>query len=313
MQKFLTIILLAVAASTAKGQHAAHQHAHPTPALDSASASQLAKQIDALRAAVTRYSDIEAARRDGYVRFGREERPLMGEHWFRRDLVHKPLDLTQPSTLQYATIDGKRTLVGVAFTVYQKPAEPAPEGFAGNSDHWHVHDITKMQAAIAENRPLAGMIMRQRTQRANPAIAAGKTNLVMVHAWTELDNPDGMFAEHHRALPYIQAGLPGSYAKGATVNAAWGIALIQRDGCDKELRAITALAPLTRTQQQRLSNACAIAEGKVLRSFRAKDPAVRLNAVANDAWTVYLAERDKTLTPQQKARLASVVEHPMGD
>jgi hypothetical protein len=309
MRSYL-LALTVLAPSLALAQHDTHQH-HAAPS-DPATAALLAAQIDAVRKATAKYSDIEAAKRDGYIMFGREERPLMGEHWYRRDLVQQSLDLTRPSTLQYATINGKRTLVGVAFTVYQRPSEKVPDGFAGPSDHWHVHDITKLQAAITDGRPLAAAIVRARTSRTNPAVASGRTNLAMVHAWTGLDNPDGMFAEKHRALPYLQAGLPASHASGATENAAWGVALIQKDGCEKEIRATDALARLSAQQRSVLSRSCATAQEKVVASYQRKDAAAKLNSVAELAWKDYVAERDRTLTPQQKARLASVVEHPMG-
>lgn len=236
----------------------------------------------------------------------------MGEHWFRKDLVNLPLDLTKPSTLQYATINGKLQLVGVAFTVYQRPNEAVPDGFAGTSDMWHVHDLTKMASALTEGRPLAALLVRNRMNRTNPAVREGRTQLSMVHAWTALNNPDGMFAEHHKALPYLQAGLPASYADSATENAAWGVALIQPDGCNKELNMMAAVAQTTPAQKNVLAAACAVAHKKVLTVHQQKKPAKELNSVADAAWKGYLTERDKTLTTLQKQRLASMVEHPMG-
>jgi hypothetical protein len=308
MQIILALALVANQAAAQAHSHASHHHA---AAPDSVTAAALARQVDSVRKAVARYADVAAAQSDGYVKFGQAEGPLMGEHWFRRDMVDRPLDLTRPSTLQYATINGKRTLVGVAYTVYRKPSEPIPEGFAGESDHWHVHDISKLQGAITEGRPLLSLIVRSRNARNNPALAQGRNELTMVHAWTGLENPDGLFAEKHRALPYLRAGLPPSYAEGATENAAWGVALLQPGACDAEVRSTNGLARLTRQQQSRLDNACSIAAGKVLASFRKKDAASLLNAVADAAWTTYLGERDRTLTAEQKKRMASVVEHPM--
>jgi hypothetical protein len=294
-------------------QHDDHQHAMPMAMHhdDSATVAALAKQLEAVRKATAKYSDLEAAKRDGYVQFGREERPLMGEHWFRKDLVNQPLDLARPSTLQYATINGKLQLVGVAFTVYQKPNEAVPEGFAGSSDMWHVHDLTKMATALTEGRPLAAFLVRNRMNRTNAAMREGRTQLAMVHAWTALDNPDGVFAEHHRALPYLQAGLPASYAVGATENAAWGIALIQSNGCTTELNQMTAVAQASAAQKKELQAACAVAQKKVNAAYQAKKPASELNATSDSAWSGYLAERDRTLSSAQKERLNSMVEHPM--
>jgi hypothetical protein len=309
----LTALLLSTPAAALQVAHQhqqSAQHQHNAPVADSITEALLALQIKAVRAATERYADVEAARRDGYTMFGRGERPLIGEHWFRQDLVHQPLDLGKPSTLQYATINGKRTLVGVAFTVYQRPTDPVPEGFAGNTDHWHVHDISRMQSAITDGRPLLALLARARAKRTNPSVASGRTHLAMVHAWTGLDNPDGMFAERHRLLPYLQAGLPSAYAEGATENAAWGVALVQKGACDSDVRATDGLARLSRNQRARLSSACAVAEGKVLASYRTKPTPAILNRVSDDAWRAYLSEQNRILTPQQKQRMAAVVEHP---
>ncbi|MGH7461104.1 MAG: hypothetical protein ACREMA_08755 [Longimicrobiales bacterium] len=97
----------------------------------------------------------------GYRRFGNEG-PLMGEHWYHPELVRKPLDLEHPATLQYATINGRRTLVGVAYNVYQRPGEPLPEGFAGSNDHWHVHDVPKLACALVTDRPLLRRLIERR-------------------------------------------------------------------------------------------------------------------------------------------------------
>lgn len=294
--------------------HAQHDHHNVVPhtgVSDSATAQLLAEQIAALKVATAKYRDIAAAQRDGYVKFGKEERPLMGEHWFRQELVDAPLDLTRPSTLQYATIDGKRTLVGVAFTVYQKPGDSPPEGFAGSSDHWHTHDISKLTSAVTKGRPLIAFLARRRQSQRTPALAQGRTNLVMVHVWTEIENPSGIFANNHRALPYLQAGLPADFAKSGTENAAWGVALLQPESCDAEVRSTDALARLTPLQKSRLETACTVAQSTMLKLVKERPTAELLNSAADAAWSGYLTERGKLLTPAQKARLNSVVEHPM--
>ncbi|MFN2433703.1 MAG: hypothetical protein ABR599_12990 [Gemmatimonadota bacterium] len=135
----LAAVLTFGSAATARAQHERHGGVE--------AASDLALQVEALRRATERYHDIEAARADGFRRFGKTEQPLMGEHWYRQDLVHEPLDLERPSTLIYANVGGERELMGVAYTVYHRPAEPVPQGFAGDDDVWHVHDIPALLEA----------------------------------------------------------------------------------------------------------------------------------------------------------------------
>jgi hypothetical protein len=105
---------------------AQHTHRHGAVA-GTEMPPELAAEIEAVRRATERYVDHANAIADGYTRFGSDGQ-LMGGHWFHPDLVQKPLDLERPSTLQYANIDGRMTLVGVAYTVYRSPGEPFPKG-----------------------------------------------------------------------------------------------------------------------------------------------------------------------------------------
>ena len=67
--------------------------------------------------------------------------------------------------MAYAMIDGRRQLVGVAYTLYRRPTDPMPEGFAGDSDHWHVHDVTKIAQAVTEDRPFVRWLVNSRIRR----------------------------------------------------------------------------------------------------------------------------------------------------
>lgn len=200
--------LLATALVLAGFTGADAQHAHSAYALPAAKPTHntgLLRQLEEVREATVRYQDIKAAQADGFVRFGRVEGPLMGEHWYRRDLLDQPLDLRRPSTLQYAVIRGERVLVGVAYTVYQKPGDPLPEGFAGEEDHWHVHDLIRLARAATQERPLLRWLVNRRIEQDKVGREGGRTRLVMLHAWVWMENPDGVFANQHRVLPYLRA------------------------------------------------------------------------------------------------------------
>jgi hypothetical protein len=287
-------------------QHAGHEHDPPGAARDSH--PELERQLEQLRRATERYRDHAAAVADGFKLFGGEG-PLMGEHWYHPGRVKAELDLASPSTLQYAWIGGKRQLVGVAYTVYRRPGDPMPDGFAGDTDHWHVHDVTKLARVVTEGRPVARFLVDAGIRRGRVGAGDGRTHLTMVHAWPWLDNPDGDFAQMHRALPYLRAGLPAAHAESGDEDAAWGVSLLTVGTCRAEVQRVGFLARLSADQRERLSAACAAAESEVHTAARPDAPAETLNAAAGAAWRRYRAELGRILSAEQKERLAAAVEH----
>jgi hypothetical protein len=307
-----TILIVVAAAALAYApllRAQPHDPVHPpaTPTL-AVSSPELAAQVQRVRQATERYRDLDVARRDGYRRFGAEG-PLMGEHWYHPDAVRRPLDLARPSTLQYATVGGSKVLVGVAYTWYRRPGEPLPEGFAGADDAWHTHDVARMARTFTADRPLLRGMVERRIRRGRAGAGDGRTLLTMVHAWVWLPNPDGLFAQQHRALPYLRAGLPASHAEGGSENAALGVSLLAPDGCEAEVRRTDRLAGLSRGQGGDLRRACDLHAAAVLAARTA--PAAELNAAAERAWTAYLADRDQLLRPAQSARMRRMMDATM--
>jgi hypothetical protein len=133
----------------------------------------------------------------------------------------------------------------------------------------------------------------------------------MVHAWVWSDNPDGMFAQQHIALPYLRAGLPGNWAVAGNSDAASGIALV-RDGCAHELARLDRLARLSAGQKQSLLHGCSQAAAAVRTALADARAAAPLNDIAARAWRDFARLRAASLTDEQKRRLASVTEpmHP---
>ncbi len=289
---------------------AAAQHTHSAPAA-SAPNPELDQQIETVRRATERYREHANSVADGYKLFGAEG-PLMGEHWYHPDLVKKPLDLAHPATLQYATIAGRRTLVGVAYNVYQRPGEALPDGFAGSTDHWHVHDVPKLARALVAGRPVLRWIVDRRAEQGKVGAGNHRSQLVMVHAWIWSDNPDGMFAQQQRTLPYLRAGLPVDWAGRGDLESAAGISLL-RDGCAHEVGRLDRLARLSAGQKQELSAACADAASQVRSAAADARSADLLNDLARHAWNGFTQRRAALLSTQQKRRLDSVVEpmHPI--
>ena len=295
---------LALAAPTT-AQHAGHENGHVH---EQATHPELQRQLEQVRQATERYRDHAAAVADGFKQFGADG-PLMGEHWYHPERVKAELDLSSPSTLQYAWIGGQRELVGVAYTLYRRPEDPMPEGFVGKEDRWHVHDVTKLARAFSADRPLARFLVDLGIRRGRVGGGEGRTHLTMVHAWPWLDNPDGHFAQMHRALPYLRAGLPASYAEAADEDAAWGVSLLMVGSCRGEVQRLNFLAKLSADQRSRLGAACAAAESEVRAATTPGIEPEALNAAASSAWRRYLDAQRRLLTTEQKERLAATVEH----
>lgn len=307
---------LALAAVAASAPLAAQGHGHhPTTTTGGSSADAhspaLHAQIEAVRRGTERYRDHTNAVRDGYRRFGSGEGALMGEHWYHPNLVRRPLDLARPSTLQYATIGGERVLVGVAYTHYRRPGEPLPEGFAGADDHWHTHDVARLARSLVADRPLLRGIVDRRIQRGKAGGGEGRTLLTMVHAWVWSDNPDGVFAEEHRGLPYLRAGLPAEWARGAAEASARGVALLAEEGCAREVRRTDAIARLERGQERSLTQACEREAASLRAAVAGSRDARAVNAAAASAWERYETAARRALTPAQHARLRDVEDAAM--
>jgi hypothetical protein len=108
--------------------------------------------------------------------------PMMGTHW-----VHGPRMLqgptavsrAEPSQLMFSPINGKDTLVGVAYAYYAPNNDTsAPPVLFDGAPGWHDH----------------------------PNLAPPGTNLLMLHVWF-VSSPDGPFAGLNPFLPYWAAKL----------------------------------------------------------------------------------------------------------
>lgn len=317
MKPLLPLVALAAmmlpARAVAQHEHTAMHEPTSAAPVSARDSTELRAQIEAVRAATARYRDHANAVRDGYRLFGRES-PLMGEHWYRRDLVGQPLDLRRPSTLQYANVGGRKVLVGVAYTVYRRPGEPVPEGFAGVEDHWHTHDVVRLAQAATSDRPFVHWLVERRIRQGKVGPGGGRTLLTMVHAWVWLDNPQGTFAMQQLALPYLRAGLPAAWAT-ADAGAAQGVELLVPDACRDEVGRTDRLASLGRGQARQLTSACEREAAQVRSALARRRDAATVNAAAARAWSGYEAAREHILHADQLARMqrimGAVMEHEM--
>jgi hypothetical protein len=166
------LIALVAAARVASAQ----ELARPDWPMLSAKAREEIQEVDT---AVAKLGTPEAARNAG---FGPVLGwiPTMGTHWVNqgRMFAGKQFNLTSPSQLMFSRVNGKETLVGVAFA-YFTPLEDSvpPSSFDGNPP-WHEH----------------------------PDLAPPGSRLVMLHLWL-VPSPDGAFAGHNPLLPFWALGL----------------------------------------------------------------------------------------------------------
>jgi hypothetical protein len=106
--------------------------------------------------------------------------PTMGTHWVNRMRMFEGarFDLTSPSQLMFSPVNGKETLVGVAFAYFTPMSDTThPHSFDGDPP-WHEH----------------------------PDLAPPGSRLVMLHLWL-VPSPDGAFAGHNPFLPFWALGL----------------------------------------------------------------------------------------------------------
>ena len=278
----------------------------------------LESQLATLRSAIARYSDFEVARREGWRKFGGRrggEGPLMGEHWLLPkekggpDYQHgDAIDFRRPSNLIYADIGGSRRLVGVTFNVRLADGEPVPEGFAGSADKWHVHDFPRAIAAVTEGRPALRWLANTFAPQEFTRPGAGRGRVAMVHVWPTIPNPDGMFADKHRLLPYLKLGLSPAFAEGASLQAAKGLHLATERGCADTIEGALWIAAAPKATSKALYDTCAAASAHVkdwLKTGR-KD---EINRMAEHGWAMFSAHWSRALTPAQRARIAAITEH----
>ncbi|TCD02074.1 hypothetical protein EYB45_10400 [Erythrobacteraceae bacterium CFH 75059] len=268
-------------------------------------------QLAALRAAVEPYRDIAAAERAGWRPFGDDE-PLMGQHYHSPgapDYVHgDPLDFSRPNNLMYTEIGGRRVLTGVAYVVRLGDGEPLPEGFAGTQDRWHVHDFVRAVEAATEDRPLLRWLANSWLDAHYRGRGDNRGRLAMVHAWVTLPNPDGVFADYNRAVPYLKLGLPEGSWEGGTMAAARGLNLATTTGCTVQGGTLW-VANATPEQTREIARACAEAATRVRAVLSGRPDRRAINQAGEAAWRDFDAVWRRVLTPQQQARIAALTEH----
>lgn len=134
--------------------------------------TQVQLEIEQLKTAMAKYKDFDAAITDGYEVDVTGYRTQMGHHYLKATLLDGTFELEKPEVLLYVPEgNGGMKFVAVEYgipIVDMNNPPPAPEGFTGNEDIWEINT---------------------------------EFNLWTLHAWIELENPDGIFEPRNPMLP----------------------------------------------------------------------------------------------------------------
>jgi len=125
--------------------------------------AQTLKELQQVKAATGRYSNLDNAFKDDYKDIGLKLEN-MGYHFLKAELVSPVFNLSKPAILVYnKRKNGSFELVAVEYAVPINPQSPhtPPEGFAGNADEWDFNTLN--------------------------------TGWWTLHAWVWKFNPDGVF------------------------------------------------------------------------------------------------------------------------
>lgn len=194
------------------GEAGAAVRASAAHAVDATTRS--AMLLDEARQAIAVYADRSTAIAAGYRLVGRDF-PSMGEHWLNpRLIIEGAFDVARPSILTYVTVGGHPMLTGAVYAIPLAPGESPPDAF-GPAAMWHEHNGT-----IEEE----GLLTQHHT---TPSAATG-TRVAILHTWTRLPNPGGVFSADNWAIPFVRLGL--GVPAGFSDNAAKAASLLSGSG-----------------------------------------------------------------------------------
>ncbi|MEO7457328.1 MAG: hypothetical protein ABIY52_13780 [Gemmatimonadaceae bacterium] len=205
--------------------------------------SSLDSLASASAIATARFADRRAAAAEGYRRLGADF-PGMGEHWLHPGaLLSGSIDANRPTILIYATIGDAPKLLGVGFVTTTR-GDDTVRAVPGWPRAWHEH---------------SGLLTDESGVSPGTNAPSG-THVWVLHAWTGLKNPDGVFTPDNWSLPFLRAGLAPPAASDP--DAARAVALV--NGGDAYLRGVlTDGRMVTPANAARVDSIIARARGEV--------------------------------------------------
>lgn len=164
--------------------------------------------LAAARRAVVRLNDTAAARAAGYrpiTEIGVPDKvPFQGEHWslpIRDTTAVVPLE--RPAFLMFGPVNGVHRRIGLAYSTRIRLEDPSPKGLGGDpAAKWHDH----FWCDSVPGRP-EGFVVNQPDNCASQGGVLNPRRAVMVHVWTDVENPEGVYGHDNPALPFVALGL----------------------------------------------------------------------------------------------------------
>lgn len=163
--------------------------------------------LNAARRAVTTLADTAAVRAAQYrpiTEIGVPDGvPFQGRHWFVGSDTLPDVPMERPSFVMFSPVGGVLRRVGVAYAARLGLEEPAPPGLGGDpSAEWHDHfwcnDVPGAPRGFVVN-------VAEQCKARGGTLDPRRTT--MVHVWTDVPSPEGVYGHDNPALPFLAVGL----------------------------------------------------------------------------------------------------------
>jgi hypothetical protein len=179
---------------TGNSGHGSRGPVPPAP-MDVATHLRLQRQVERSNAIVARYPTVADAKAAGYVQVSGYV-PCIGAHFTKYGALGNGFDPSEPEVMLYGGIEADAPVVGLSYMVF---ADEEPEGFAGDTDVWHVHE----SLCIGPN---GGVLGPGNASDEECAERGGENsdlgNLWMMHMWNVpgWESRWGLFSSEHPDL-----------------------------------------------------------------------------------------------------------------
>lgn len=255
------------------------------------SGTAVAEFVAAARAGTAQYQDPDVARVAGYRPVG-PDFPSMGRHWVHPGLIlQETLNAAQPAILEYVELGGHLALVGVAYAVLARDAQP-PAGLPVPVEAWHFHQGTVEEESFLRSH-------------AGVAPLAPGPRIAVLHAWIWLDNPDGLLATDNWALPYARLGYPAPAA--GPLEAARAVALAAGDDGRAYVEALFRAVGRASIEETRALTAVVLRHQAAARALLERDAASQLEvAELGRCWSALLDDVRATVRSEVWERLQQI-------
>jgi hypothetical protein len=105
----------------------------------------------------------------------------------------------------FAPVNGTLQRIAVAYSARLLIEAPTPTALGGDSSAmWHAHVLCRLPSPTG--RPIVDQVPDTSACRASGGVPVPRKT-VMVHVWTDVPNPEGVYGHDNPALPFIVLGL----------------------------------------------------------------------------------------------------------